>query len=135
VNTLLRSLIVWLLLLALPYQGVAAAAMAACGPAQAMPAAVAAPHRMQAAQHPPCHEGAAIAPSGDKQKQQEQQAHAGSAKCAHCAACAIGIAVLPAGFPPLAVHAPPAASHPAADGHLPSVHLAQPERPPRPRLA
>jgi hypothetical protein len=125
VNTFLRSLIVWLLMLALPYQGVAAAAMAACAPAQALPTAV-------AAQHPPCHEVAAMAPSGD---QQEKQAHAGNARCAHCAACVVGAAVLPAGLPPLAVHAPPVASHPAADSGLPSVHLAQPERPPRPCLA
>lgn len=133
-NTLLRSLIVWLLMLALPYQGVAAAAMAACGPVQraqvqAMPLAVPTQHGAHVAQHPPCHEAVAVAQAGEK------QVHTGNVKCAHCAACAIGIAVLPAGFPPLAVHAPPAASHPAADGRLPSVHLAQPERPPRPRLA
>jgi hypothetical protein len=132
VNTFLRSLIVWLLMLALPYQGVAAAAMAACAPAQAMPIAVSAQHRMQTAQHPACHEVAAMAPSGD---QQEKPAHAGSARCAHCAACGVGAAVVPAGLPPLAVHAPPVASHPAADSGLPSVHLPQPERPPRPCLA
>jgi hypothetical protein len=128
VNTLLRSLIVWLLMLALPWQGAAAAAMLACGPAQQQQQQ----HQRHDGARPPCHESAMAAHSVDKQ---EKQAHAGSAKCAHCAACSIGAVALPASLPPLAVHARPVAAHPGADSRLPSVHLAQPERPPRPRLA
>jgi hypothetical protein len=131
VNTLLRSLIVWLLMLALPWQGAAAAAMAACGPAPAQHQQ----HRPHDGARPPCHESAMAAHTAHSVDKQEKQAHAGAAKCAHCAACSIGAAALPASLPPLVVHAPPAAAPPAADSRLPSVHLAQPERPPRPRLA
>ncbi len=131
-NTLLRSLIVWLLLLALPYQGMAAAAMFACAPGHAKPAQVQLEHQVRDAQLAPCHEAAAVAhvPAPDA-----QPAHADGDSCGTCAACGIGVAVLPASFPPLAAQAPPVASAVFADSCLASVHLAQPERPPRPRLA
>jgi hypothetical protein len=129
VNTLLRPLIVWLLLLALPCQGMAAA-MVACThrmPAHAMPAHQ--QHQQQAddAQLPPCHPAAPVADD----VWQAEAAHAGGAKCGACAACGIGSAVLPASLPGLAAHAPAGVSLAFADSGLPSVHLAQPERPPR----
>jgi hypothetical protein len=125
----LRSLIVWLLLLALPYQGMAAASMLACAP-QPLPAQ--AMHRMHAAPVPPCHQEAAAPGARDEG---QQTPHGGSVKCASCAACAIFAALLPASVPDLACHAPAASAHAFAAGGLPSVCLAQPERPPRPRLA
>jgi hypothetical protein len=127
VNTLLRSLIVWLLLLAVPYQGMAAAAMLACAPAPAKLA-----QQAEKAQHPPCHEAAA--PDADTD-QKPPAPHGKPGKCASCAACPIGTAVLPARLLALAAHAPATATAPAAAGYLPSVHLDQPERPPRHRLA
>ena len=136
-NTLLRSLIVWLLLLAVPWQGMAAAAMVACAPAHGMPShAKPAPVQLQQpvqdAQLPPCHEAAPVAQAAD---QEPEPAQGAAAKCGTCSACGIGTAVLPAHSPELAVHAPASAASPFAAGHLPSVHLAQPERPPRPHLA
>ncbi|QNA88792.1 hypothetical protein G4G28_10320 [Massilia sp. Dwa41.01b] len=57
--------------------------------------------------------------------------HHGAGKCSACAACSIGAAIVPAPLPALAVHAPPAWTVPFADGDVPSVDLALPERPPR----
>ena len=136
-NTLLRSLIVWLLLLAVPYQGMAAAAMVACAPAHGMPAhatpaAMQVRQPLQDAQLPPCHEAAPVTQAAD---QDLEPAQGGAAKCGTCSACGIGTAVLPVSLPELAVHAPASASSACAAGCLPSVDLAQPERPPRPRLA
>ena len=128
-KNLLRVLTVWLLLLAVPFQGVATAAMLAraAAPAHAM-------QQMAEAELPPCHRDAATANSQGKH-QQRQTPQGGAASCASCAACGIFSAMLPASFPALASHAPPGATCDAAEQHLPSVHLAQPERPPRPRLA
>jgi hypothetical protein len=131
VNTLLRSLIVWLLMLALPWQGVAAAAMVGCAPA---PLPAVSMHALHEAARPPCHEGMSMQDSAAQPERQGKTHHAGAAKCTTCAACAIA-AVLPAGLPPLASAPPPALSPPAAERFLPTVHLDQPERPPRLFLA
>ncbi|MGJ9419601.1 hypothetical protein ACHAC9_17860 [Massilia sp. CMS3.1] len=114
-NTLLRSLIVWLLLLAMPYRGMAAADMVACAPAHGMPAhakqaAMQVRQPLQDAQHPPCHEAAPVTRAAD---QEPEAAQDGAAKCGTCSACGIGTAVLPVGLPQLAVHAPASASVPA----------------------
>lgn len=130
-NPLLRPLIVWLLLLTLPCQGMAAAAMFACAPGHAQPAARV-QHQAPDAQRLPCHEAAALAQAGEPEP---APPHAEGASCGTCAACGIGVAALPASFPPPAAQAPPADSTVFADRRLASVHLAQPERPPRPRLA
>jgi len=132
VNTFLRSLIVWLLLLAVPSQGMAAVAMGACLPQHGVPMpapAHAMPAQMHSAEQPPCHE-AAMRTAAPEHEQPAPHHKAG--KCGTCSACGIGSAVLPTFLPHLAAHAPAAAASPAATRHLPSVHLAQPERPPRP---
>ena len=137
-KNLLRLLTVWLLILALPCQGMTAAAMRVSAPGQAMPAMPAMQHAMpqmdqtDAMQLPPCHQAALKAQAGD---QGTKPAPGGVLKCASCAACAIFAAVLPANTPALACHAPPGAACASSEQRLPSVHLAQPERPPRPRLA
>jgi hypothetical protein len=134
VNTLLRSLIVWLLMLALPWQGVAAAAMLGCAPA---PLPAVSMHAAHDAARPPCHEGMAMHDSATQQPEPQQKSgthHGSAAKCAACAACGIA-AVLPAAFPPLAPAPPPSLSAPLAEQVLPTVHLDQPERPPRFLLA
>jgi hypothetical protein len=130
VNTLLRSLIVWLLMLALPWQGMAAAAMVGCAPAPLPAVSVHAAHE---AARPPCHDGMAMHDSAVQPEQPERKAathHGGAAKCAACAACGIA-AVLPAALPPFAPAPPPSLSSLTAERVLPSVHLDQPERPPR----
>jgi hypothetical protein len=134
VKNLLRLLTVWLLILALPCQGMAAATMRVYAPVPALPAM----HQMEQAdqvddmQLPPCHQAAFKAQGDDHEP---RPAPGGAHKCASCAACAIFAAVLPASAPALARHAPPGAACASAEHRLPSVHLAQPERPPRPRLA
>lgn len=130
-NTLLRSLIVWLLMLALPWQSMAAAVMLGCAPAPLPAVSV---HVVHDAARPPCHEGMAMHGSAAQQAKppkQESGTHHGSAvKCAACAACGIA-AVLPAVFPPFAPAPPPSLAALPAERVLPSVHLDQPERPPR----
>lgn len=135
-NIFLRSLIVWLLLLAVPSQGMAAVAMGACLPQHGVPmpapAQLMSVHAMPAQMHsvkPPCHE-AAVPEAAPEHEQPAPHHKAG--KCGTCSACGIGSAVLPTFLPHLAAHAPAAAASPTATRHLPSVHLAQPERPPRP---
>jgi hypothetical protein len=131
VNTLLRSLIVWLLMLTLPLQGMAAAAMVGCGPAP-MPAL--SMHAAHDAARPPCHEGMAVHDGATQQAEEPKQKsgtqHGSAAKCAACAACGIA-AVLPAAFPPFAPAPPPRLAGSLAERALPTVHLDQPERPPR----
>ena len=144
-NTILRSLIVWLVLLAVPFQGFASAAMLACGPEHATPAGVTVPDAAHghdavhgashgaahaAAQDMSGHDHASTAHDGpDKPDSSE---HANGHACSACSACSIGAAIAPAVLPALAVHAPALLTAPFADGHVPSVDLALPERPPRP---
>ncbi|KQQ89225.1 hypothetical protein [Massilia sp. Leaf139] len=129
----LRPLIVWLLLLALPYQGLAAAAMAACGTAHGVPMPAASGHVQHTVEQaqPPCHEAA---PAVTAEEREAAPLHADGASCGTCSNCGIGSAMLPAGLTALVSHAPAGASTAFADRPLPSVHLPQPERPPRPRL-
>jgi len=66
---------------------------------------------------------------------QHTMQHHGSAKCGACSACSIGAAMAPAPLLSLPVHAPPLLTVPFAAGHMPSVALDLPERPPRSFLA
>ena len=143
-NTILRSLIVWLVLLAVPFQGFASAAMLACGAGHATPAQAAMPHVGHAMTHGmaghdmsghdmAAHDHASMAHAASSQP--DTFDHGGAHLCSACSACSIGAAIAPALLPALAVHAAPLLSVPIDDGRLPSVHLALPERPPRPFLA
>lgn len=117
-TVVLRSLLLWLVLLAVPFQGYAAAAMP-CAPAIAA-AAQAATHdhaAMLASQHASPHET-------------DQAAHHGG-KCGNAAACCSAAALAP---PLPSVAAPPphgSAAIPFTAGLPATVHLAQPERPPQ----
>jgi hypothetical protein len=131
-----QSLLVWLLLLALPFQGLASAGALPCG--TNTPAA-----------HPPAmamgmdgtpHDHAAMLKAMAAQAEEGHCAdsqpgeHHGS-KAGSCTACCIGAAMAPATLPVLA----PTPSHfisiPFRAGHVPSVDPALPERPPRTALA
>jgi len=118
VNTVLRSLFVWLLLLALPVQGVAAAA-------RMLPsvAATTASHAAPAAQ--PCHDMAAVADAAKAADAHHPDKHHGA-----CADCCIAAAPVPTPVVPPAC-APPSVAIPFRAGHVPSVDPALPERPPR----
>jgi hypothetical protein len=120
VNSLFRSLILWLALLAVPFQGFAAAAMLPCAPA-------AGAHAMQMTAG--AHHGHAASDSG------AGHGHHAGAKCGTCAACCIGAAMASAPALAVASIAPQSVSIPFYAGHLPTVHPTLPERPPRPSLA
>lgn len=137
---ILRSLLVWLLLLALPFQGLASAGVLACAPADPAPAHHAPamvmdgqPHdhaamlETMAAQASSADSGhcADSTPRGDH--------HAG--KPGACAACCIGAAMAPAVLPALPLAPADFISIPFRAGHVPSVDPALPERPPRTALA
>jgi hypothetical protein len=118
VNTVLRSLFVWLLLLALPVQGMAAATRML--PHVAAPAATAAAHT---AHH--CHDVAVSADADQAADAHHPDKHHGA-----CADCCIVVAPLPAPLVPPAC-APPSVAIPFHAGHAASVDPALPERPPR----
>jgi hypothetical protein len=132
VNTLLRTLTLWLVLLAVPFQGVAAAAMLGCAtghmppaPPVAIPAdAGQAHHGMPGGEHH-------ATPAADTGAGHHAMQHHGTAKCGACSACSIGAAIAPAPVLALPVHAPPRLAAFFSNSLLPSVDLALPERPPR----
>jgi hypothetical protein len=130
VKSILRSLLVCFLLLALPFQAFASASM--------RPIALQLPTHAQsatAAQLPPCHQGAAMKASLDTR---DDDGHAGQhakAKSGSCAACCAGAAMASGVTAPLAPVPPRFVSIPFRAGHLPSVDPVLPERPPSTRLA
>jgi hypothetical protein len=124
VNSIARTLLVWLLLLALPFQAFASASM--------LPSAARAAMSVHAAELPPCHQQmmdfAVKAPPHDS--------HAGDSgldhknKCGSAAACCVGAAIV-SGLPAMPALPPPGTvSIPFRAGHLPSVDPVLPERPP-----
>jgi len=128
----LRVLLLWLLMLALPLQGVAAAAMAACGMPQAASDASAhadmAHHAAPAAHHPQAHAFA------DSQHQQQHDTHAkpdggGVHKCSACSVChAAALLDTPA---PVQAHALPQASPVLRLQAMASQAPRLPDKPPR----
>jgi hypothetical protein len=134
VKTILRSLMLWLVLLAVPFQGFAAATMLPCAPSQAHVVAAVANggHAMHhAGEHAAMRHGAS---HGEHDGSASHQHHA-HGKCASCAACCIGAALAPAPLATFALAAPASLSVPFRGGHIPSVHPPVPERPPSASLA
>jgi hypothetical protein len=115
VNTILRALVVWITLLALPLQGFAAATANHCAPAPSTA------HGVHAHAH-------ASAPGKHAVRPQHAE---GAGKCASCAACCscTPMALSFLAVPPVAL--PSSITVPFEQRLLPSVHLALPERPPR----
>jgi len=134
----LRSLIVYCMLLALPYQGYAAAAMMACLPSPATATAAADAHMvMPAGPHDHAAMMAALHQANAEHAAQTSDnvySHAGhthgSAKCGGSACCVAGAPVL---ADLLSVPVLPAVSNAVAfyAEYLPAVDLAHPERPPQ----
>ncbi len=140
---LLRSLVVWLMLLAMPVQGYASATMMACASsapsapdaAMTMAAPMAGVHdhaAMLAAAHRGATGGHAAHGAAHHSDGREHDHGRDHGKCADCAACCVGAALVPSG----ATVAPPALggrSVPIAlyTDALPAVDLAHPERPPQ----
>jgi hypothetical protein len=124
VKSIVRSLLVWLLLLALPFQAFASASM--------LPSAA---HAVVAEDVPPCHQqmmdaiGHEHAASPTAMRDDHAGQHA-KGKCGSCAACCVG-AAMASGLPAaLALPPPGTATIPFHAGHLPSVDPVLLERPP-----
>ena len=140
-----RTLLVWLLLLALPFQGLASAAMLPCAagmpaPAVAMAVAMTPAMAMDGAAHDHAamlKATAARAQDGHCDAGPNGGHHGGEAKscAASCAACCVGAAMAPAMPPALALTPSHFISIPFRAGHVPSVDLALPDRPPRTAFA
>ena len=145
VKTMLKSLIVWFLLLAVPFQGFASATMLMCAPLQS-----AAPGAALSSTAPPSHDHAAMlaeqhaghehhattasaaAPhpaAGD----QASHHHAGG-KCNSCATCCFGAAMPPSHVTPVSVESQNFPVVVFDSGFVPAVDLALPERPPKTSL-
>jgi hypothetical protein len=132
VNKLLNVLFVWLLLAAIPFQGVAAASMLACAPAQAhMTMAPEHCAMMGKGQH---HAAADNGASVDAHAtiDHPSQHHQSGSKCSTCASCCCVAALAP---PAPVTRAPvetaaTVAFH-ADDTAVARVHLDLPERPPK----
>jgi hypothetical protein len=128
-----RSLLVWLLLLALPFQGIASAGMLARGVSMAMQADAAdAPAPVARAMD--THGGHCAAAGAAQQDGPQQGGHHGG-KTGSCADCCAGAAMAPAVLPALVLAPPHFISIPFHAGHVPSVDPALPDRPPRTALA
>jgi len=139
VNFIHRSLLVWLLLLALPFQGFAAAGMLARGPSMPMSmhgqAGVHATTPMAKAMEAHGGHCAGHAPQAVQQHDRLQQDGHHGGKAGACADCCAGAAMAPAVLPALVLAPPHFISIPFRAGHVPSVDPALPERPPRTALA
>jgi hypothetical protein len=125
-KTVMRTLIVWLLLLALPFQGLAAARML---PSAGAPAAQSETHAAPVAT--PCHDMAAAGAVDDdhrhgQHKQDKEQKQHRSV----CGDCCIVVALVPVPLVP-PVCAPPSFAIPFRAGHLASADPSLLERPPR----
>lgn len=139
-KTLVRTLLVWFVLLAIPFQGIAAAAMP-CAHGMA-PASSGAPAQ------PPCHgEGAQAGKHADNQADNQAASHAmshatpdsahddGSSShqksCGNCSACSVGAAMAPASGNPGPSCCPCSCCPSAAPARLALADPDLPERPPR----
>jgi hypothetical protein len=129
-----RSLLLWLMLLAIPFQGVASASMLLCGPATAAaPSQAPSGPPAMAAGHDHAAMLAAAAQASHDGGQDERGMHDshGPSKCGSTGACCVGAALAPA--LPVLPQLPAASSQFISfhSGRLPAVDLALPERPPR----
>lgn len=133
-KSIVRSLLLCFLMLALPFQAFAAASML---PRVAQ--AAVSMHADARAELPPCHQQVAqahkaapieAAPAHDAKASQHDKG-----KCGSCAACCVGAAMASSLSAALALAPPSASSIPFRAGHLPSVDPVLPERPPSTCLA
>ena len=130
-TVLLRSLIVWLMLLAIPYQGVASATMMLCVDAASMHSSHLGHSTPAAAALPAAHDHAAMLQAAhDGAHDGHGKTTHGGMKCGGAACCAAGA---PACAPMLVLLAPNASSQAVSTyaDFLAAVDLAHPERPPQ----
>ena len=133
-----RSLLVWLILLALPFQGIASAAMLSCAHGMmqaAAPVAAAMPAMQHGASAADGHCHSEADQTASAASHHDGEAHDHDGRCSACADCCIGALLAPAPALPATPPDAPAIAHQAAAGRLAAVDLALPERPPRFALA
>jgi len=132
VNILVKSLIVWLMLVAIPFQGFASASMLMCAPMQApaMEMATSMDHDHHAMMMAQAMEHASAAPADGH----DAANHHDGGKCNTCASCCFGAAMAPAGIARLSAESPQLAAFHFEPGHVARVDLALPERPPQTSL-
>ncbi|MDB5933799.1 MAG: hypothetical protein JWQ01_1143 [Massilia sp.] len=145
VKILVKSLIVWFLLLAVPFQGFASATMLFCAPMQshspvAHTDAASSEHHdhdaMLAGQHADHDHNI----SGDHEASPDDADHTSMAshhdgsKCNSCAACCFGASMPPSGSVRPAIDSQRFSAIPFDTGFVPAVELALPERPPQASL-
>jgi hypothetical protein len=127
-------LVVWFLLLAVPFQGFASATMLFWAPID-LPAAhmaVAAPAHDHAAMVAAGHHGQAHeAPATHGGDQVDVSVQHDGGKCTSCAACCVGASIGPSDPLRLTAEPPHRASAPFVPGFIPSVERALLKRPPQ----
>ncbi|MEB0135383.1 hypothetical protein QN362_08555 [Actimicrobium sp. CCC2.4] len=126
-----HTLMIWLMLLAIPVQGFAAATMLLCEPVAAMTPA-------DASAGPHDHAAMLAAQSADEPDQPDQPASSGhhtATKCGNCAAFCIGVVMITSTQPALPALDFPSQAVATSTALLTSVIPAHPERPPQVRLA
>ena len=124
------------MLLAIPFQGIAAAAMLSCAHgALQQQAATPAGHCHEAGAPAAVHEAKVTGSDTHGQQHDQHPGEHHDERCSACAACCIGAAM--AGAPTLPAPPPTLSARliDAATGRLEAVDLALPERPPRFPLA
>ncbi|KFI05648.1 hypothetical protein JN27_19430 [Massilia sp. BSC265] len=149
VKTLVRTLLVWFVLLAVPFQGFAAAAMTCAHGVGTAPANETARHLAthvaKAAAKPPCHGDAAQAgqhPATHAATQaaatdgaQDEAASSHQQSCGNCSACSVGAAMAPASNRQAPSCCPCCCCPSAAPERVALADADLPERPPRTILA
>jgi hypothetical protein len=144
VKILVKSLIVWVLLLAVPFQGFASATMLLCAPMQSrdlvtLTGAASSQHHehnsILAGQYAEmdCQVPNADATTPHGGDHYSTGVHHDSSNCNACATCCFGTSMPPSVL--VAFEAQPIAVIPFDTGFIPAVALALPERPPQASLA
>jgi hypothetical protein len=132
VKIALKSLLVWLLLLAVPFQGFASATMLLCAPMTSVSQSASTMAMPAGHDHQAMLAAQALAdPVADPVSTDKAASHHASGKCHSCASCCLGAAIAPTEHLRITVATQQVASLPF---HLPivaTVDLALPERPPQ----
>lgn len=134
-KTILKSLLVWLLLLAVPFQGFASATMLVCAPLSSAPVAVTKTalslgDARSAATEESEHCAAMANGRGDDAGTEKSSHHANS-KCNSCASCHVGAALASSDASRITLETQQFSSIPFDLGFVAVVDLDFPERPPQ----
>lgn len=136
-KTILKSLLVWLLLLAVPFQGFASATMLVCAPFSSMPmpsstnVPAAADQTMASEAGTLSEHCAAMAARHHNDTEKKKSGHDSSTKCDSCASCHVGAALTSSDANSVPVETQQFHAIPFARGFAAVVDLDLPERPPQ----